>query len=169
MSGEIVKEWYFWLASVATGAGMAFAYDLLRLFRRLIRHGRIAVDMEDILYWAVCFCVSFSLLYYGNNGVIRFAAVFGAAVGMALYAVTLGRAFMKAGSLVIDFIKKIFRKYWLTWKTFRHKMRVQRDEKKQEKKRQKSQKKKQKEAEKVVKKKKTVKTEKDTGVSPRQK
>lgn len=82
MSREIVREWHFWLASIMTGVFMAFAYDLLRLLRRLVRHARIIVDLEDILYWTACFGLSFTLLYYGNNGVIRFAAVLGAAVGM---------------------------------------------------------------------------------------
>ncbi len=102
MSGEIIREWHFWLASIVTGACMAFSYDLLRLFRRLVRHGRIAVDLEDLLYWIVWFCFSFALLYYGNNGVIRFAAVFGAAVGMLIYAVTVGRFFIKVSYLMID-------------------------------------------------------------------
>lgn len=102
MSGEIVREWYFWLVSVATGAFMAFAYDVVRLFRRLVRHGRFAVDFEDILYWTACFGLSFTLLYYGNNGVIRFAAVLGAAVGMFIYAVTVGRFFVRVGFFVID-------------------------------------------------------------------
>lgn len=93
MSADIIREWNFWLASVLAGAGMAFLYDIFRLFRRLIRHGRLAVDLEDILYWAVCFGISFALLYYGNNGVIRFAAVIGAAVGMLVYVATLGRFF----------------------------------------------------------------------------
>lgn len=81
---------------------MAFAYDVLRLFRRLVRHGRFAVDIEDILYWTICFLLSFTLLYYGNNGVIRFAAVFGAAIGMLLYAVTVGRFFVKVSYWLID-------------------------------------------------------------------
>lgn len=102
MSGEIVKEWYFWLVSIATGAFMAFAYDVVRLFRRLVRHGRFAVDLEDILYWTACFGLSFTLLYYGNNGVIRFAAVFGAAVGMLVYAATAGRFFVKISYWLID-------------------------------------------------------------------
>lgn len=102
MSGEIVREWYFWLVSVAAGAFMAFVYDVVRLFRRLVRHGRFAVDLEDILYWTACFGLSFTLLYYGNNGVIRFAAVLGAAVGMALYAVTVGRFFVRVSFWIID-------------------------------------------------------------------
>ncbi|MDE6619618.1 MAG: spore cortex biosynthesis protein YabQ [Lachnospiraceae bacterium] len=102
MSGEIVREWNFWLVSIATGACMAFAYDVLRLFRRLVRHGRFAVDLEDILYWTACFGLSFTLLYYGNNGVIRFAAVLGAAVGMAIYVGTVGRFFVKMSFWIID-------------------------------------------------------------------
>lgn len=102
MSEAIIADLDLWLASIATGIGMAFVYDWLRLFRRLVRHGRFAVDAEDLLYWTICFFVSFVLLYYGNNGVIRFVAVFGAALGMLLYAVTVGRIFVKVGYFLIN-------------------------------------------------------------------
>ena len=102
MSEDIIREWNFWLASIMTGACMAFLYDIIRLLRRLVRHGRFAVDFEDIIYWIVCFSISFALLYYGNNGVIRFAAVFGAAVGMLVYMATLGRFFVRFTYLIID-------------------------------------------------------------------
>lgn len=102
MSETIIADLDLWLASIAAGACMAFAYDLLRLFRRLVRHGRFAVDVEDLLYWTVCFFASFTLLYYGNNGVIRFVAVFGAALGMLLYIVTLGRIFIKVTYFLIN-------------------------------------------------------------------
>ncbi|MDE7266412.1 MAG: spore cortex biosynthesis protein YabQ [Lachnospiraceae bacterium] len=102
MSDTIIADLDLWLASIVAGACMAFAYDLLRLFRRLVRHGRLAVDVEDLLYWTICFFVSFALLYYGNNGVIRFVAVFGAALGMLLYVVTVGRFFVKAGYFLIN-------------------------------------------------------------------
>ena len=102
MSQTIIADLDLWLASIAAGACMAFAYDILRLFRRLVRHGRLAVDVEDLLYWTICFFVSFVLLYYGNNGVIRFVAVFGAALGMLLYVVTVGRIFVKVGYFLIN-------------------------------------------------------------------
>lgn len=118
MSASIIKEWHFWLVSIAAGTAMAFVYDLLRLFRRLVRHGRLWVDAEDLLFWAACFFASFTLLYYGNNGVIRFAAVFGAGIGMLFYELTLGRIFVKYSTLfinrlfapIIGFIKKIAKK-----------------------------------------------------------
>ena len=140
MSREIVREWHFWLASIMSGVFMAFTYDLLRLFRRLVRHARIIVDLEDILYWTACFGLSFTLLYYGNNGVIRFAAVLGAAVGMLFYALTAGRFFVKWCYFVIDrtigrllrFVKhffvgrfhKLFNKIRLTCAKKRHKMNL---------------------------------------------
>ena len=113
MSREIIREWHFWIASIVTGAGMAFAYDLIRLFRRLVRHGRIAVDLED---WTACFVVSFTLLYYGNNGVIRFAAVLGAAVGMAGYVFTVGRFFVKISFGIIDKTVGRCHKKYVQWK-----------------------------------------------------
>ena len=101
MSGTIITEWHFWMASIITGVIMTFAYDILRLLRRIIRHNRFFVDMEDLLFWAACFFTSFTLLYYGNNGVIRFAAVMGAGIGMLAYTLTVGRFFVKYSVFVI--------------------------------------------------------------------
>lgn len=88
---------------------MAFAYDFLRLFRRLLPHGRFWVDMEDLLYWTACFLASFYLLYYGNHGVIRFFAVLGAGIGMLLYGATIGRFFVKGSFRLITLLLKPFR------------------------------------------------------------
>ncbi len=96
MSGTIIREWYFMLYSVLTGIVFAYLYDHIRLFRRLMKHKRWLVDAEDILYWMFCFFASFSLLYYGNNGVVRFFAVLGAALGMFLYSKTIGRIYVKS-------------------------------------------------------------------------
>lgn len=106
MSDTIIREWYFMLYSIAAGIGMAFAYDFLRLFRRLVKHRRWLVDMEDILYWTACFLLSFYLLYYGNNGVLRFFAVIGAGAGMCLYEKTVGRFLVRGICRVISFVCK---------------------------------------------------------------
>ena len=108
MSETIVREWYFLLYSIAAGTGMAFAYDNLRLLRRLIPHKRFMVDLEDILYWTACFLASFYLLYYGNDGVIRFFAVSGAGLGMYLYIMTLGKVYVKGCYNIILIIMKPF-------------------------------------------------------------
>ena len=114
MSGTIITEWHFWTASIITGAAMTFAYDILRLLRRIIRHNRFFVDMEDLIFWAACFFASFTLLYYGNNGVIRFAAVMGAGVGMLAYTLTIGRIFVKYSVLAFRKVTGALR--WLVGK-----------------------------------------------------
>ncbi len=102
MSKNIIADLDLWLVSIAAGVCMAFAYDILRLLRRLVRHGRFAVDVEDLLYWIVCFFASFTILYYANNGVIRFVAVLGAALGMLFYSVTIGRIFVRFAYFLIN-------------------------------------------------------------------
>lgn len=102
MSESIIADLDLWIVSIAAGVCMAFAYDLLRLLRRLVRHGRFAVDVEDLLYWTLCFFASFTILYYGNNGVIRFVAVLGAALGMLVYSVSIGRIFVKFSYFLIN-------------------------------------------------------------------
>ncbi len=95
MSATIIREWHFLLYSILTGVCFAYVYDNIRLLRRLIRHKSWLVNAEDFLFWVLCFFSSFYLLYYGNNGVIRFVAVLGAAIGMYLYGRTIGQLYVK--------------------------------------------------------------------------
>lgn len=94
MNASIIREFYFWIYSVATGIMLALFYDVIRLWRRIVKHKRWQRDIEDFFYWVICFFVSFYLLYYGNNGVIRYFAVMGAGIGMGLYFATFGRFLM---------------------------------------------------------------------------
>lgn len=94
MSESVVADARFWCVCVFSGFIMAWAYDFVRIFRKALRHKRLWVDIEDILYWTVCFFVSFIVLYYENNGMLRYAAVLAAASGMALYKLSVGRIFV---------------------------------------------------------------------------
>lgn len=109
MSETIIREWYFLLCSMLAGIFFAFVYDQIRLLRRLWRHGRMLVDVEDILYWIFCFLVSFYLLYYGNYGVVRFVAVLGATLGMFFYSKTVGRVYVKGLYCIIMYLLAPYR------------------------------------------------------------
>lgn len=85
MSRTIVNEGMLFVWCILGGVLFSLLYDLFRLFRKLIKHGRIWIDLEDILYWSICFVCSFCFLYYVNYGVIRFFCVLGAAIGMTIY------------------------------------------------------------------------------------
>lgn len=85
MSSQIIKEAYSFACCVAGGFLFGLLYEMFCLFRKLVRHNRWWVDLEDILYWIICFLCSFCYLYYVNFGVIRFFCVMGAGLGMAIF------------------------------------------------------------------------------------
>lgn len=97
---------------------MAF-YDVFRLFRRIIRHGRLIRDLEDLIFWIIAGFIVFSLVYSRNNGNIRWFIIVGVALGMYLYYVSFGRFVVKytakyINKLINMVLKKPIRKAIMT-------------------------------------------------------
>lgn len=67
------------------GAGLLALYDLIRIIRRVVPHGVIAIALEDVLYWAGTALLVFQLLYRENDGAVRGYALFAVAAGMLIY------------------------------------------------------------------------------------
>lgn len=71
--------------SVLTGAGLMILYDLLRLWRALIRHGWLWVGVEDFFYWIFAGFAVFYLLYRENDGTLRLYVIALVLASMAVY------------------------------------------------------------------------------------
>ena len=111
MSEGILFELQFFYKAFLLGALMMMSYDGVRIFRRLIPHGTIAVALEDILYWLVCGVYIFRMLYLENSGAIRgfaIAAVVGVPVvlGMLLY-LQFVKILKKAGKKLHNSVKRV--------------------------------------------------------------
>ena len=104
MSDSIVRESIIFVYCIISGYFFGLIYDVFRLYRRIVKHGKFWIDLEDLLYWLICFVISFCLLYYINYGVIRLFCVLGAAFGMWLYCKTIGRIFVRAGVRIFRII-----------------------------------------------------------------
>ncbi|MFG6330886.1 MAG: spore cortex biosynthesis protein YabQ [Lachnospiraceae bacterium] len=85
MSPGIIKELQFFGLAVLRGVLILILYDLLRIFRRVVPHGVLAVALEDVLYWAGTALLVFQLLYRENDGAVRGYALVAVAAGMLLY------------------------------------------------------------------------------------
>lgn len=85
MSEGIIFELQFFSRSLLLGAVMMIAYDGIRIFRRMISHGTIAVAIEDLLYWLACGVCIFRMLYVENSGAIRGFAIVAVVLGMITY------------------------------------------------------------------------------------
>ena len=112
VSQSIFQELDFFAASFCLGAFLVLCYDVLRIFRQLVRHGHAWVSLEDFFYWVMAAFAIFAMLYQKNDGLIRSFAIGGVLLGMVLYNQFVSRfsvrilvMFLKK---IIDFVNKIF-------------------------------------------------------------
>lgn len=95
MSSRIQYEVWLMALSLVTGAWLMLAYDTLRVFRLVIRHGSVLTGIEDFFYWMYAGLVTFILLYEQNDGVFRAYVIGGVFIGMMLYDRFISRIFFK--------------------------------------------------------------------------
>ena len=95
MDFEIVLEvdLFFW--SAVTGVCLMAAYDVIRAWRRLMIHKKAAVILEDVLFWTLAAVAVFLLLFFQNNGIIRWYAIAAVGIGMLVFEILLGQWFIK--------------------------------------------------------------------------
>jgi len=76
------------------GAGMitALAYDGIRIFRKIVPHKNLFLQIEDAFYWLVVIFGIFLLMLKQNAGEVRFFSVMGAFLGMGIYHISLSPA-----------------------------------------------------------------------------
>lgn len=75
MSEEIRQEAVFFAVSFLTGMFLVILYFILAGLRKLIRHKRLAVEIEDFLYWCVASLVIFAVVFQKNHGQMRLYSV----------------------------------------------------------------------------------------------
>ena len=104
MSALIQYEAWLLGLSLATGAWLMLAYDTLRVFRLMIRHGPVWTGIEDFIYWMYAGVVTFMLLYEQNDGGLRAYVIVGVLAGMVIYDRLISRFFFKG-------LKKLGKKF----------------------------------------------------------
>ena len=79
------------LMSMLRGIGVAVAYDVLRIFRRVVKTSRWLYYIQEILFWLAEALLIFRLLYIYDDGAIRSYTMLGLVAGMVLYTWLIGR------------------------------------------------------------------------------
>lgn len=97
VSNTIAGEGSLLFLSFLFGIALMLLYDVLRVFRRMIKHGTIFMAVEDVFYWALCAVGIFAMLYQENDGLLRWFVLVGVAVGMLL-----------ENSLISPFVVRVF-------------------------------------------------------------
>lgn len=81
MSG-IRTELFIFLTAFVTGAVLRMAYICLTYLRKIVKHRKILVDIEDMIYWIGSSLYLFVQIYHTSDGRIRWFFLLGVAVGV---------------------------------------------------------------------------------------
>lgn len=97
------QQFYLFLISCFFGFPIGVVFDFFRVVRMVFRHGRIAVIIEDILFFVLygIFIMCFTITAARSE--FRFYYCFGNLLGFILYFVTIGR-------FVTAFLRKVIEK-----------------------------------------------------------
>ena len=101
------QQLYLFFLSCALGVPMGIFYDLFRGIRIAFPHGKIAVMIEDLIFFLfygvflMCFTVT------AAKSEFRFYYPMGNALGFVLYLVTVGRLTVKLMSRVAALVKSV--------------------------------------------------------------
>ena len=115
ISAEILKEADVLLAAFLTGMLLLFAYDLLRIVRRLVPHKTWLIGAEDLIFWIGSALALFAMLYRENSGYIRGFVIGGVLVGMLFYNLVFSHLVVEGCVFLLEKILFVFSRP-LVWK-----------------------------------------------------
>ncbi|OON92950.1 MAG: hypothetical protein ATN31_07535 [Candidatus Epulonipiscioides saccharophilum] len=107
MMNQLVSEQTaLFIECIKIGIVMGAIYDVIRVFRRLIKHIDILVHIEDIVYWVSCSFIAFGILYMHNYADIRLFSLVGIVLGAALYILSFSILFMSIATKIVNFFHR---------------------------------------------------------------
>lgn len=101
----LLREIELTVISLLAGAWLMMCYDLLRVFRILVRHKNLWVGLEDFFYWIYAGVTAFLLLYRENDGRLRAYVIVGIFAGMVVYDRFFSRIYLKLLKKAVEWIK----------------------------------------------------------------
>ena len=105
---SINNQALLFFVSALFGFSAGFFYDCINVFRKIIKHHKIFIQIEDFIYWTVSALILFFIMLKENFGEIRGFLILGAFIGMLLYFLILSKLFLSISEKVLHFLKKVF-------------------------------------------------------------
>ncbi len=90
------------------GLEIGLMYDFFRILRRGGNYKFLAIACMDLLFWGFVAGRTFYVIHTYSNGTLRWFAILGIMVILALYLNTLSGIIVRAGDFFISVIKKVF-------------------------------------------------------------
>lgn len=78
---EIGEELIIFLVSIVTGILLRLVYQSIDCLRQMIRHSRLAMGVEDMIFWLGAALYVFVQIYHTSDGSIRWYFILGLVLG----------------------------------------------------------------------------------------
>jgi len=109
---SVSDQAYVFLTTVYAGFIIGFFYDCCRVIRIMIKAGVFVTALLDLLFWIIIGTLSFLVVFYVNDGNVRFFTIMGFVIGWVLYFLYMSRFVMKALLWLYEILAKAIS--WLT-------------------------------------------------------
>jgi len=95
------------LTTIFCGFLTGFFYDLIRIFRLMIKHKKIFIALEDGIYWLLVSVIVFFVMLIESFGEIRIFSIVGVFMGMVFYFLTISPLVLRCAQMIINITKRI--------------------------------------------------------------
>ncbi len=109
MNPAITIELQFFLISILWGGILLLVYDILRIIRRIIKHGAFLIAVQDMIFWTAASLFIFSMIYRENNGIIRGYSILGMMLGSIFYHFAFSDSIVRLISKLIETLLQPFK------------------------------------------------------------
>lgn len=110
MSNDILFELYVFCEALIHGVILAVMYDVIRIFRRIIKRNAIIVAIEDVVISLVATVITFGMIYRENQGSLRAYIFTGMFMGIAVYHLSISRFLVNITSkCLLTLLQKIIK------------------------------------------------------------
>ncbi|WP_304942263.1 spore cortex biosynthesis protein YabQ [Vallitalea guaymasensis] len=113
MNSLVSAQAISFIMSILSGLFLGFVYDLVRVLRRIIKHPKWLINVQDFIFWLFGSFIIFLDIFKNNNGVLRGFLYIGVFLGLIIYFFLISKLvlmiFMKIYSFIAKIIKFLFK------------------------------------------------------------
>ena len=110
MNQIVCNQSELFFISIQIGVVIGIIFDVIRIFRKTIRHHNFIVQIEDMLFWVCSGFTGFYMLYNCNYADIRPYILIGILMGACFYFLTFSIIVMKVMTYIVEISKRILHK-----------------------------------------------------------
>lgn len=103
----MANQTQMFLTALLLGAGVGVVYDFFRVTRVAFSLSRLAIALQDLLFFLLTALVVFRYFLEQSSGEVRLFALIGVFLGWVLYFFSVGALVMRVSGVIISFFRAL--------------------------------------------------------------